>query len=59
MAEEANIGWLILGQVAHAMHDHDLFDQVSVLHKQTLTQVKWLKTRINEARPPNPPFFPA
>ena len=51
MAEAANIHCLALGQVAHAVRDHDLLDEVSDLHKQTLTQIKWLKTRIKEAAP--------
>ena len=51
MAEEVNIHWLALGQVAQALPDHDLLDQVSVLHQQTLTQLKWLKTRIRETCP--------
>jgi hypothetical protein len=51
MAEEANVHWIALGQVAQAVRDHDLLDQVSLLHKQTLTQIKWLKTRIREATP--------
>jgi hypothetical protein len=51
MAEEANIHWIALGQVAQAVRDHDLLDQVSPLHKETLTQIKWLKTRIKEAAP--------
>ena len=40
-----------LREVAQAVRDHDLLDQVSLLHKQTLTQIKWLKTRIREATP--------
>jgi hypothetical protein len=48
MAEEANIHWLALGQVAQALPDKALLDQASALHKQTLTQIKWLKTRIKE-----------
>jgi hypothetical protein len=51
MVQEANINWLALGQVAQAVRDHDLLDEVSALHKQTLTQIKWLKTRIKEATP--------
>jgi hypothetical protein len=42
---------LALGQVAQAIPDQHLLDQVSVPHKQTLTQIKWLKTRITEACP--------
>jgi hypothetical protein len=51
MAEEVSIHWLALGQVAQAVPDHDLLDQVTALHKQTLTQIKWLKTRIRHACP--------
>jgi erythromycin esterase-like protein len=51
MAEEANLHWLVLGQVAQATRDHELLDRVSALHKETLTQIKWLKTRIKEAAP--------
>lgn len=51
MAEEASVHWIALGQVAQAVRDHDLLDQVSAPHKQTLTQVKWLKTRIKESAP--------
>ncbi len=51
MAEEANIHWLTLGQVAQAVRDEKLLDEVSGLHKQTLTQIKWLKTRIKESSP--------
>lgn len=51
MAQEVNIHWIALGQVAQAVRDHDLLDEVSDLHKQTLTQIKWLKTRIKEDSP--------
>jgi erythromycin esterase-like protein len=51
MAEEANVHWIALGQVAQAVRDHDLLGQVSLLHKQTLTQIKWIKTRLREATP--------
>jgi hypothetical protein len=51
MAQEANIHWIVLGQVAQAVRDHELLNEVSAQHKQTLTQIKWLKTRIKEASP--------
>ena len=51
MAQEANVHWIALGQVAQAVRDHDLLDEVSELHKQTLTQIKWLKTRIKDDAP--------
>jgi hypothetical protein len=51
MAQEANIHWIALGQVAQAVRDKDLLDEVAALHKETLAQIKWLKTRIKEAAP--------
>jgi hypothetical protein len=51
MAQEANVHWLALGQVAQAIRNHDLLDEVSALHKQTLTQIKWLKTKMKESAP--------
>lgn len=51
MAEEAEVHWLALGQVAQAVRNHNLLDEVSDLHKQTLTQIKWLKTKLNESTP--------
>jgi hypothetical protein len=51
MAEESNIHWLTLGQVAQALRDKPLLDDVSRLHKETLSQIKWLKTRIKESSP--------
>lgn len=50
-AERANVAWLALGQVAQVTRDQEFLDHVSELHKQTLTQVKWLKTRLREAVP--------
>jgi hypothetical protein len=51
MAQEANVHWLALGQVAQAIRYPDLLDEVSDLHKQTLTQIKWLKTKMKESAP--------
>jgi hypothetical protein len=51
MAEAVNIHWILLGQVAQAVRDQDLLDQVSALHQQTRTQIKWLGTRLKEAAP--------
>jgi hypothetical protein len=33
------------------VRDHELLNEVSAQHKQTLAQIKWLKTRIKEASP--------
>lgn len=50
-AEAVNVHWIMLGQVAQAVRDQELLSRTSDLHKQCLTQIKWLKTRIKEASP--------
>jgi hypothetical protein len=50
-AQEVNVHWLVLGQVAQALRDADLLDTVTGAHKQVLTQIKWLKTRLKDASP--------
>jgi hypothetical protein len=45
-AEEVSFYWIALGQVAQAKRDAELLETVDVLHRQLLTQVKWLKTRV-------------
>jgi hypothetical protein len=49
--EGVNVHWILLGQVAQAVRDTALLSEVSDLHKETLTQIKWLKTRLKEAAP--------
>ncbi|MFE9093311.1 hypothetical protein [Streptomyces sp. NPDC007264] len=46
-----DVHWILLGQVAQAVRDHRLLEDVTVLHKETLTQIKWLKTRPKDAAP--------
>jgi hypothetical protein len=50
-AEEIDFYWIMFGQVAQALRDADLLGEVNDMHKQLLTQVKWLKTRAKEATP--------
>jgi hypothetical protein len=50
-AHEVSFHWIIAGQLAQATHDHDLLTLVDELHRETLTQIKWLKTRVKEASP--------
>ncbi len=50
-AEEANLQWIMLGQVAQATRDEELLGMVEVLHRQLISQIKWLKTQIKEATP--------
>ena len=50
-AEEVNFYWIALGQVAQATRDRELPQLDDLLHRQLLTQIKWLKTRVKEASP--------
>jgi hypothetical protein len=50
-AEEVNFYWIALGQVAQVKRDRELLETVDMLHRQLLTQIKWLKTRVKEASP--------
>lgn len=50
-AEEAKLGWLMLGQVAQAARDAQLLQRVELMHRQLLSQIKWLKSQVREATP--------
>ena len=50
-SQAANVHWLVTGQVAQALRDAELLGVVTSAHKQVLTQIKWLKTRLKEASP--------
>jgi predicted metal-dependent enzyme (double-stranded beta helix superfamily) len=41
----------MLGQVAQASRDARLLEVVEMLHRQLLSQIKWLKGQIKEATP--------
>lgn len=43
--------WIVLGQVAQAMRDHELLTMVDHCHKDILTQVKWIKSEVKAASP--------
>jgi hypothetical protein len=47
-AEEANFYWIGLGQVAQATRDEGLLETVEILHRQLVTQIKWLQTHLKE-----------
>jgi hypothetical protein len=51
LAYATSFHWIVMGQVAQACRDADLLTMVSQCHKQTLTQVKWLKSEIKVASP--------
>lgn len=50
-AQGVGLHWIVLGQAARALRDHDLLSEVSALHEETVTQAKWITTRIKEAAP--------
>jgi hypothetical protein len=50
-AHEVSFHWLIAGQLAQATRDGELLTLVDELHRETLTQIKWLKTQAKLASP--------
>jgi hypothetical protein len=42
---------MVLGQIAQATRDAELLATVDLLHRETLTQIKWLKSQVKEAAP--------
>ncbi|MBQ0986963.1 hypothetical protein KBZ10_21095 [Streptomyces sp. F63] len=50
-AQEVSLLWLLLGQVARAVRDQELLDDVEELHRETLGQIRWLTTRLKNAVP--------
>jgi hypothetical protein len=50
-AQEVSTHWLIAGQIAQATRDQELLSTVDRLHRETLTQIKWLKSQLKQASP--------
>jgi hypothetical protein len=50
-AQEAEIAWVILAQVAQAARDRELLVAVSECHEEAEARGKWLRTRIKESSP--------
>jgi hypothetical protein len=50
-AQEVSFHWIVAGQLAQATRDHELLATVDELHRETLTQIKWLKTQVKQASP--------
>lgn len=50
-AQEVSCHWIVAGQLAQATRDHELLAAVDELHRETLTQIKWLKTQVKQASP--------
>jgi hypothetical protein len=50
-AQEVSFQWIVAGQLAQATRDRELLALVDELHRETLTQIKWLKTQVKQASP--------
>jgi len=50
-AQEAEIGWVILIQVAKAVRDRELMDAAVSCQQEAEACAKWLRTRIKESSP--------
>jgi hypothetical protein len=50
-AQEVSFHWMVAGQIAQAARDGELLSTVDELHRETLTQIKWLKSQLKEAAP--------
>jgi hypothetical protein len=49
--ERVDLGWIVAGQIAQAVRDPEFLARVTGLHRQTLIQAAWLKTKIRETAP--------
>jgi hypothetical protein len=50
-AQEVSFDWIVAGQLAQATRDPELLSLADDLHRETLTQIKWLKTQVKQASP--------
>jgi hypothetical protein len=50
-AQEAEISWVILAQVAQAVRDRELLEVTTVCHEHAEVRGKWLRTRIKQSAP--------
>jgi hypothetical protein len=51
LANYCDISWTVIGQAAQGARDRDLIDTVKACEDETVTQLKWLKTRMKQAAP--------
>jgi hypothetical protein len=49
--QDAELAWVILGQVAQAVRDGQLHDMVMQCHEAAEMRGKWLRTRVKESAP--------
>jgi hypothetical protein len=50
-AQEVSFHGIVAGQLAQATRDPELLAVVDELHRETLTQIKWLKTQVKHSSP--------
>jgi hypothetical protein len=50
-AQTVSFHWIVAGQIAQATRDHELLATVDRLHRESLTQIKWLKSQVKLASP--------
>ena len=50
-AQEVSWHWIVAGQIAQATRDAELLAVVDRLHREALTQIKWLKNQTKVAAP--------
>ncbi|MFC0597705.1 hypothetical protein [Streptomyces palmae] len=51
LGQRGSLEWTMLAQAARALRDQDLLGQVTALHRETLGQLKWIRTRVSETAP--------
>jgi hypothetical protein len=51
MAHEVSLYWGAIGQAAQAVRDRGLLEATTEMHEQTLTQIKWITTKLRETSP--------
>ena len=49
--QEVSLHWVIARQIAQATRDAELLSVVDRLHRETLTQITWLKSQVKQASP--------
>ncbi|KUJ41358.1 hypothetical protein ACZ90_68555 [Streptomyces albus subsp. albus] len=51
LGQRGSLDWTMLAQAARALRDQDLLREATTLHRETLVQLKWIRTRVAETAP--------
>jgi hypothetical protein len=51
LAALTDVTWIVVGQAAQGLRDHELLDIVSSAEQDTARHLSWLQTRIKQAAP--------